>query len=65
VNVKWYPRRQGLIDVSASDRLDNYLVLVGPPFAPKSSGPGTRPWQSDVEYLFDLESLSAELIERG
>ena len=45
VNIKWYLKREGLLDTSESARLDYYLVLTGPPSAAASSqralpGPG-------------------------
>jgi hypothetical protein len=36
VNIKWYLKREGLLDMSEPDRLDYYLVLAGPP-APAAS----------------------------
>lgn len=65
VNVKWYLKREGLLDVSSSPVLDYYLVLTGPMSAAISSRGGTRPWHIDAVYLFDARCLRAELIERG
>lgn len=44
VNVKWYPKREGLLDVTKSEALDYYLVMTGPTAAARSSRGGTRPW---------------------
>jgi hypothetical protein len=33
VNIKWYLKREGLLDTMESDTLDYYLVLTGPPSA--------------------------------
>jgi hypothetical protein len=64
VNVKWYLRREGLLDMSLSDALDYHLVLAGPRSAATSSKGGTRPWRIDAVYLFDSKDLLAELTSR-
>ncbi|WP_203930306.1 hypothetical protein [Virgisporangium ochraceum] len=65
VNVKWYLKREGLIDVTESDGLDYYLVLAGPA-APAISSRGTvRPWCLNSVHLFDARQLLRELRERG
>ena len=43
VNVKWYLKREGLLDISGSPAVDYYLVLTGPSSAALSSRGGTRP----------------------
>jgi hypothetical protein len=65
VNIKWYLRREGLLDTSDSARLEYYLVLTGPPSAAASSRGATRPWRIDAVFLFDAQQLHAEQIERG
>jgi hypothetical protein len=65
VNIKWYLKREGLLDTSESARLDYYLVLTGPPSAAASSRGATRPWRIDAVFLFDTRQLRAEQIERG
>jgi hypothetical protein len=42
VNIKWYLKREGLLDTSESVRLDYYLVLAGPRSAAASSRGSTR-----------------------
>jgi hypothetical protein len=37
VNIKWYLKREGLLETTESDRLDYYVVLTGPPSAAASS----------------------------
>lgn len=44
VNVKWYLKREGLLDTTSDDSLDYYLVLAGPPAPPTSSRGTIRPW---------------------
>jgi hypothetical protein len=46
VNVKWYLKREGVLDMTKSETLDYYLVLTGPTSAALSSrgrAPGWRP----------------------
>jgi hypothetical protein len=65
VNIKWYLKREGLLDTSESDQLDYYLVLTGPLAAAASSRGGTRPWCVDTVFLFNARQLRAEQIGRG
>ena len=44
VNVKWYLKREGVLDTTESAILDYYLVLAGPPSGAVSSKGTTRPW---------------------
>jgi hypothetical protein len=65
VNVKWYLKREGLLDTTEADALDFYLVLTGPPSAATSSRGATRPWCIEGVFLFDARQLRAEQIMRG
>lgn len=65
VNVKWYLKREGLLDTSESARLDYYLVMTGPAGAAASSRGAMRPWCVDAVYLFDARQLRAEQEARG
>jgi hypothetical protein len=65
VNVKWYLKREGLLDVTESDTLDYYLVLTGPASPALTSRGGTRPWCIESVYLFDAKQLLAQLRARG
>ncbi|WP_131770843.1 hypothetical protein [Candidatus Protofrankia californiensis] len=65
VNVKWYLKREGVLDVTESPALDYYLVFTGPVSAAASSRGGTRPWCITSVYLFDAPQLLAELRARG
>jgi hypothetical protein len=65
VNVKWYLKREGLLDTSESARLDYYLVLTGPPSAAGSSRGAIRPWCIEAAFLFDAGQLRDEQIQRG
>jgi hypothetical protein len=65
VNVKWYLKREGLLDMSSSPVLDYYLVLAGPASAAASSRGSIRPWSVDAVYLFDARQLHDEQTARG
>lgn len=65
VNVKWYLKREGLLDITDSPMLDYYLVFTGPASAAPSSRGGTRPWCIEAIYLFDAKQLLEELRARG
>lgn len=65
VNVKWYLKREGLLDMAESDQLDYYLVLTGPPSGAVSSRDATRPWCIEAAFLFDARQLRAEQVGRG
>jgi hypothetical protein len=65
VNIKWYLKREGLLDTTESTALDYYLVLTGPPSAAISSRGTTRPWCIEAVFLFDARQLRSEQIMRG
>jgi hypothetical protein len=65
VNIKWYLKREGLLDTTESTALDYYLVLTGPPSAAASSRGGIRPWCIQAVFLFDARQLRGEQITRG
>jgi hypothetical protein len=65
VNIKWYLKREGLLDTTWPEALDYYLVLTGPP-SPAGSSQGTaRPWCIPAVFLFDARQLRSEQITRG
>ncbi|TDC11389.1 hypothetical protein E1267_00080 [Nonomuraea longispora] len=65
VNVKWYLRREGLLDLGVRTNPDYYLVLAGPASPAASSRGGTRPRCIESVYVFDAEQLLGELRARG
>jgi hypothetical protein len=64
VNIKWYLKREGLLDTTESTALDYYLVLTGPPATAASSRGTTRPWSIQAVFLFDARQLRSEQITR-
>ena len=65
VNIKWYLKREGMLDMSESDQLDYYLVLTGPAAAAASSRGAIRPWCIEAVFLFNARHLRAEQTHRG
>lgn len=65
VDVKWYPKRAGLLDMSRSNVVDYYLVLCGPADAARTSLGSTRPWRIDTVHLFDAHARHVNLTKRG
>jgi len=65
VNVKWYPKREGLLGLTDSDVVDYYLVLTGPAAAATHSRGAVRPWCITSVYLFDARVLLNDLRGRG
>ena len=65
VNVKWYLKREGLLDLTESDALDHYLVLTGPASTGASSRGQVRPWVISNVYIFDARALRDDLHARG
>ncbi|MPZ27814.1 MAG: hypothetical protein GEV12_15745 [Micromonosporaceae bacterium] len=65
VNIKWYLKREGLLDMTTAGSLDYYLVLTGPAGVAGSSRASSRPWRIDRVYLFDAEQLCADQRARG
>ncbi|MHB8868787.1 MAG: hypothetical protein ACYC6T_18680 [Thermoleophilia bacterium] len=65
MNVKWYGRQEGLLDVSPEPGPAFYLVLAGPRAPAGSSKHAVRPWVIDHVHLFEHRVLLAALTERG
>jgi hypothetical protein len=65
VNIKWYPKRENILDVRPDALPDFYLVLAGPKSTVSSSRGGERPWVIENVYLFDAPQLVRRLRSRG
>ena len=59
VNVKWYGKREGLLDINPDPDgvLDYYLVMTGPKAVAMTSRGQTRPWVITEVFLFDAPAL--------
>ncbi len=65
VDIKWYAKREGLLDVGTKRLPDFYLVMTGPADASGSSRGMARPWLIDAVYLFETPKLLDSLRGRG
>ena len=65
VDIKWYGKREGLLDLKSDDGPDYYLVMTGPPGDAASSRGVTRLWGIENVYLFDHSKLVSDLHRRG
>jgi len=65
VNVKWYGKLEGILDLNADHPADFYLVLAGPRSAPTASRGGTRPAVISSVFLFQAALLHEELRAGG
>ncbi|MGH8886680.1 MAG: hypothetical protein ACRDYX_16215 [Egibacteraceae bacterium] len=65
VNVKWYGKREGILDISEHPYLDYYLVMTGRRSAAASSRGSVRPLVIESVYLFDASRLLPMLHAAG
>lgn len=65
VDVKWYAKREGIVDLWLRDLPDFYLVLTGPTSSPTNSRQEVRPWLIEAVYLFDARALVERVAARG
>ena len=61
VEVKYYPKNEGMLDMKTSGQPDFYLVIAGPRKESTSSRGATRPWVIEAAYLFDAPALVRKL----
>ena len=64
-NVKWYAKREGILDINLKHLPDFFLVLAGPVTAPASTVGTPRPWVIAEAFLFETSPLVDRLNERG
>lgn len=60
VNIKYYAKHDGNLDLKEEKGPDYYLVLTGPKKAAK-----TRPWVIESVFVFDAPALVRELLKRN
>jgi len=65
VNVKWYLKDEGLLDIATSGTPDVFLVLTGPRAAALSSKGSYRPWIIETVYLLDTSAVMTALGNSG
>ncbi len=65
VNVKYYPKREGLLDIYTGKLPDFFLVLTGPKSAAISSRGQSRPLVIESVFIFHSLALIETLNKRG
>ena len=65
VNIKFYTKNDGLLDLQEDAGPDYYLVMTGPKEAAGSSHGKVRPWVIESVFLFDTAALVSELRKRN
>jgi hypothetical protein len=65
VNIKWYGKQEGLLDINPEALPDFYLAMTGPKAGTVSSRGTTRPWLISYVYLFNAAELIGALNRRG
>jgi hypothetical protein len=65
VDVQWYPRREGFLNVHSEPAPDYYLVLAGPKQESSTARALVNPWVINSVHLFDGRELLNALRERG
>ena len=61
VNVKFYGKHGGGLDIKPNGIPDYYLVLAGPKKPPTSSRGENRPWVIEFVFLFNSKKLISKL----
>ena len=65
VNVKFYGKQEGILDINPNGIPDYYLVLAGPRRPAASSRGEKRPWIIEYVFLFNSDRLIPELTTIG
>lgn len=65
VNIKWYGKREGLLDMVDDPSVEYYLAMTGPRASATTSRGTRRPLVIDAVYLFHAAKLLEELRPRG
>ena len=65
VNVKWYGKRTGVLDINPDGVPDYYLVMTGPKAVARTSRDQTLPWVITEVFLFDAPALVKRLPRVG
>ncbi len=65
VNIKWYAKREGVLDIRPDAIPNYYLVLAGPISSATSSRGDERLWIIESVFLFDAQLLISSLESKG
>ena len=63
-NIKWYAKKDSVLDINPTDPAEYYLVLTGPKSSGASSRGSTRPLVINSVFLFESGQLISELKKR-
>lgn len=64
-NIKFYAKKEGLLDIRLDALPDYFLVMTGPETKIAHSRGETRPWYIDFVFLFHAQRLVEQLNIRG
>lgn len=65
VDVQWFPRREGFLNLRIEPTPDYYLVLAGPKQESSTARALVNPWLISSVHLFNASELFNALRERG
>ncbi len=65
VNIKFYGKQEGILDIALGNLADYYLVFTGSKSQSIASKGGSRPLIISNVYLFDMQGLVNSLQHRG
>lgn len=65
VDVQWYPRREGFLNIHSAPAPDYILVLAGPRQESSTVRALVNPWLISSVHLFHTQELLLALRERG
>ena len=65
VNIKFYGKHEGILDINPKHLPDFYLILAGPKRPVASSKGESRPWTIEYVFLFYSDVLISELKSIG
>ena len=65
VNIKWFLKNDGLMNLARRSPPDFYLVMTGEIVAPATSRGKIRPYVIKYVYLFDGQEIGEKLQSRG
>jgi hypothetical protein len=65
VDIKWYAKKENMLDIREDALPDHFLVLTGPQTEVMTSRGEARLWCIEFVFLFDVQSLLPALRTRG
>ncbi|MBN1503642.1 MAG: hypothetical protein JW952_01120 [Candidatus Eisenbacteria bacterium] len=65
VNIKWYAKKENLLDIREDALPDYFLVLTGPQSRTQTSRGEDRLWWVESVFLFESQPLLSALRNRG